>query len=103
MVSSRSQSANTIAGFLPPSSNETGLQPPAHPLLMAAPVGDSPVNVTALISGWLTRYSPVEPSPNPCTRLKTPFGTPASRITSANKVALAGVSSHGLAHTASPQ
>ena len=41
--------------------------------MMAAPVRDSPVNVTALIPGWLTRCSPAEPSPNPCTRLKTPL------------------------------
>ena len=71
--------------------------------MMAAPVRDSPVNVTALIPGWLTRYSPAEPSPNPCTRLKTPFGTPASRITSASSVALAGVSSDGFTTTALPQ
>ncbi len=71
--------------------------------MMAEPVRDSPVNVTALIPGWLTRCSPVEPSPKPCTRLKTPFGTPASRITSASSVALPGVSSDGFTTTALPQ
>ncbi len=46
-ASSKSQSANTIAAFFPPSSNETGFTVGATDFMMAAPVLDSPVNVTA--------------------------------------------------------
>src|SRR5438270_138411 len=71
-------------------------------LMMAAPVADSPVKAMAFTSGWRTSASPVEPAPKPCTRLKTPGGTPASCITSASSAAEEGVSSEGLATTALP-
>src|SRR5689334_3284234 len=70
--------------------------------MMAEPVADSPVKATASTSGWLTSASPAEPGPNPCTRLKTPAGTPTSCSTCANSAAEDGVSSEGLATTALP-
>ncbi len=100
---SKSQSAKTTAAFLPPSSNETSFTPSATAFMMVLPVRDSPVKVIASISGWRDRNSPAEPPPKPCTRLKTPGGTPASCMTSASSVAVPGVSSEGLITTALPQ
>ena len=100
---SKSQSSNTSAAFLPPSSKDTGRTPSAAWRMIVAPVRDSPVKVMPLTRGWVTIASPVEPGPKPWTRLNTPAGTRASSITSASRVAVAGVSSDGLATTALPQ
>src|SRR5437763_9870874 len=95
-------STNTTAAFSPPSSKDSAFTESAALLMMAAPVADSPVKATAFTSGWRTSASPVEPGPKPCTRLKTPGGTPASCITCASSAAEEGVSSEGLATTALP-
>ena len=103
IAASKSQSANTIAGFLPPISNDTGRAPLDAAFMIASPVRVSPVKVMALTSGWEVTNSPAEPGPNPCTTLYTPFGTPAAFITSPSRAAVWGVSSDGLTTTVLPQ
>src|SRR5689334_23285520 len=71
--------------------------------MIVEPVEDSPVKVTPSMSGCVVRNSPAEPGPNPWTTLYTPAGTPASAMTSASSVAVAGVSSEGLTTTVLPQ
>src|SRR5262245_51444852 len=102
-VSSKSQSANTIAAFFPPSSNETGFTVDATAFMIAAPVRDSPVKVIASTSSCVVRNSPAESGPKPWTTLKTPGGRPASDATSASNVAVEGVSSDGFTTTQLPQ
>src|ERR1700722_4850941 len=68
-VRSKSQSANTTAAFFPPSSKEIGFTDAATVFIMAAPVADSPVNVTAATPGCFVKNSPAEPGPKPCTTL----------------------------------
>ena len=102
-AASKSQSANTMAAFLPPSSKDTSFTPSATVFMMAAPVRDSPVKVTASMPGWRVSASPAEPGPKPCTTLNTPAGTPASSKASAISVADEGVSSDGLQTMALPQ
>ncbi len=91
-----------IAGFLPPSSIDTGLMPFDEARMIAAPVRVSPVKVMASIPAWVVSSSPAEPGPKPWTTLYTPWGTPASFITSPRSVAVPGVSSDGLTMTALP-
>ena len=102
-VASKSQSANTMAAFLPPSSKDTSFTPSATAFMMAAPVRDSPVKVTASMPGWVVSASPAEPGPKPCTTLNTPGGTPASWKASAISTADEGVSSDGLQMMVLPQ
>ena len=99
---SKSQSANTIAGFLPPHSIEILRNPTAAAFIMISPVRVSPVNVMASISGCSVKNAPAELGPKPCTTLNTPAGTPHSFITSPNKVVVAGVSSEGFTTTVFP-
>src|SRR5437667_11905626 len=102
-ASSKSQSANTMAAFLPPSSKETGFTVGATAFMIAAPVRDSPVKVTAFTSACWVRNSHTESGPKPWTTLYTPLGIPAPCMTSASSVAVAGVSSDGFTTTAFPQ
>ena len=69
IAASKSQSAKTMAGFLPPISSDTGRAPSAAAFMIAAPVRVSPVKVMALTPGWRVRNSPAEPGPKPCTTL----------------------------------
>ncbi|VVJ18425.1 Uncharacterised protein [Amycolatopsis camponoti] len=71
--------------------------------MIVAPVEDSPVKVTPSTPECWVRNSPAEPGPKPWTTLYTPFGAPASAMTSASRVAVDGVSSDGLTTTALPQ
>jgi hypothetical protein len=66
---SKSQSANTTAAFLPPSSSDTGRMPSAPAFMMAVPVLVSPVKVMPLTSGWAVRKEPAELTPKPLTTL----------------------------------
>ena len=52
-------------------------------------------------SGWVARAWPT-PGPSPCTRLKTPFGTPASCMTSAKTVPDSGAISLGFSTIVQP-
>ncbi|MMZ59292.1 hypothetical protein D1872_213220 [compost metagenome] len=68
---------------------------------MIEPVVVSPVNEIAFTSGCETSASPAV-SPNPCTTLNTPFGSPALSITSASLFAVKGDSSAGFRITVLP-
>src|SRR6218665_593168 len=97
-AASRSASANTIAGDLPPSSIESPLRKGAELPKMSLPVLLSPVKEMSGTSGCFTRASPAS-SPSPLTRLKTPFGSPASSKIPAHSEADKGVNSAGLSTT----
>lgn len=77
---SRSASAKTRAGFLPPSSRESFLQKGALSSVMTRAVAVEPVKEMRGTSGWLTRALPAL-GPEPNTMLTTPGGTPAHRDT----------------------
>ena len=64
--------------------SDTAFTRSAAAFMIAVPVADSPVNVIASTPGCRVRNSPAESGPKPCTRLKTPSGTPAAAITSAS-------------------
>src|SRR5262249_38326056 len=93
---SRSASANTRLGFLPPSSRATRLNNGAAARAMSAPVAVPPVNDRVGTRGWATRGTPTL-RPSPWTTLKTPGGRPTSWVISARRWAVVGVSSDGLA------
>ena len=62
---SMSQSANTRAAFLPPSSKETSRAPTAAAFMISAPVAFSPVKVMASTPGCRVSNSPAEFGPRP--------------------------------------
>ncbi|MNT56903.1 hypothetical protein D3C72_1942400 [compost metagenome] len=80
--SSRSASAKTMFGDLPPSSSVTRLTVSAASLLTAMPARVEPVNDIMSISRCFDSTAPAL-MPSPLTRLKTPAGKPASSIISA--------------------
>src|SRR5207248_6251846 len=88
-------------GFLPPSSSETFLNNGAHASATLRPVTVPPVNEMVLIFGCAVMAAPTL-GPVPCTMLRTPFGRPASRASSAKMNAVMGVSSLGLATAVLP-
>ena len=98
---SRSASAKTTTGFLPPSSKCTRLRVSAPWRMMARPVRVSPTKPMALTSGCSVRARPVV-SPMPLTTLTTPGGTPASWTSSARRMAVTGLHSAGLCTTVQP-
>ena len=75
IAASRSASAKTTAGDLPPSSIERPFRCGAAFAKMSCPVRLSPVNEISGTSGCLTSASPAS-SPSPWTRLNTPAGRP---------------------------
>ena len=77
IAASRSASAKTTQGDLPPSSIERPLRFAAALRKIVWPVVVSPVKEISGTSGCLTSASPAS-SPRPLTRLKTPSGRPAS-------------------------
>ena len=101
IAASRSASANTTAGDLPPSSIERPLSIGAALPKISAPVELSPVNEISGTPGCFTSASPAS-SPSPLTRLNTPFGSPASSKISAHRLADSGVNSAGLSTTVQP-
>lgn len=64
-------------------------------------VGTEPVKLMRRTSGWAARGAPTS-SPYPCTRLKTPGGSPASCVMSARSEAVSGAHSEGLTTTVEP-
>src|ERR1700726_4430240 len=96
IAASRSASAKTMFGFLPPSSSETFLNNGAHVSATFLPVTVPPVNEMVLIFGCAVIAAPTF-GPVPCTTLSTPLGNPASSQISHNKNAVIGVNSLGLA------
>src|SRR5213596_326057 len=101
MAASKSASAKTIFGFLPPSSSETFLNNGAHASATLRPVTVPPVNEMVLIFGWAVIAAPTF-GPVPWTTLSTPLGSPALTQISHNKYAVIGVSSLGLAMAVLP-
>ena len=101
IAASRSASAKTTAGDLPPSSIDRPFRCGAAFAKMSCPVRLSPVNEISGTSGCLTSASPAS-SPSPCTRLNTPAGTPASSKIPAHRDADRGVNSAGLRTTVLP-
>src|SRR5881394_417877 len=101
IAASRSASAKTMFGFLPPSSSETFLNRGAHASATLQPVTVPPVNEMVLIFGCAVIAAPTF-GPVPCTTLRTPFGKPASRTISQSMNAVIGVNSLGLAMAVLP-
>ena len=95
---SRSASASTIIGSLPPSSSETGVSVSAARAITFLPVATDPVNITKSTSS--TSAAPV--SPRPVATWKTPSGRPHAASISAISNEVSGVISEGLRTTAFP-
>ena len=102
IAASRSASANTTAGDLPPSSIESPLSIGAALAKISWPVLLSPVNEISGTPGCLTSASPAS-SPSPFTRLNTPPGVRPPRRSSAHRLADSGVNSAGLSTTVQPE
>src|SRR6478735_4889409 len=98
---SRSASANTITGFLPPSSKCTRFNVAEPCAMMALPVALSPTKPIALMAGCSVSALPAS-SPIPCTVLSTPSGTPACLTSRASRSAVIGDHSAGLCTTVQP-
>ena len=101
IAASRSASANTTFGDLPPSSSETFLRLPAAALTISLPTSVEPVNATLSTSSCAASAAPA--SPKPVTMLTTPSGSPASCSSSPRRSADSGVCSAGLSTTVQPQ
>ena len=98
---SRSASAKTMFGLLPPSSKARGLSPGAERSVMRRAVAVEPVKAILRTSGWRTSASPAI-SPVPQTALTTPFGKPAASKSSAIVRIEAAACSAGLRTTVLP-
>ena len=64
-AASKSQSANTMPAFLPPSSNDIGFTVGATAFMIAEPVAVSPVKVMPSTPGCMVMNSPAESGPKP--------------------------------------
>ena len=98
---SRSASAKTITGFLPPSSKWVRLRVGAPWEAIWDPVADSPTKAMALMAGCSVTARPAV-SPMPCTTFSTPGGRPASVAISPSRCAVSGLHSAGLWTTVHP-
>ena len=98
---SKSASANTTNGFLPPSSSDTLRNDVAACAAIAAPVFVLPVNEIAFTPRCATSGAP-HVGPLPCTMFSTPGGSPASSDRRPSIHAVKGVISDGFATTALP-
>ena len=99
---SRSASASTIAGFLPPISSWIFAPLSAATFFSSLPTAFEPVNEIATTRGSRTSGSPTSAA-DPVTRLTTPFGIPASCSTSISRTAQSGVRLAGLSTTVLPK
>ena len=95
---SRSASARTIIGSLPPSSRLTGVSVAAARAMTFFPVSTDPVNITMSTSS--TSAAPV--SPRPVATWKTPGGSSHSASIPAIRSDVSGVTSDGFSTTALP-
>ncbi len=86
---SRSASANTMLGLLPPSSRLTFFTVAAAARRIACPVAVSPVNAILPMPSCAAIAAPTE-APGPVTTLSTPGGSPASSASSAKRMAVSG-------------
>ena len=99
-TTSRSVSANTMLGFLPPSSTATFFTVAAAARRIAWPVASPPVKLTRSTSSCSTSAAPTAPGPR--TRLTAPAGTPASSSSATSQTVVSGVTSLGLTTTVQP-
>ncbi len=100
-AASRSASANTMLGFLPPSSRATFFTVSAADAMIRLPVASPPVNDTRSTRGSSLSRAPAR-GPAPSTRLATPAGTPASSSRPISRIAVCGVSSLGFSTNVLP-
>ncbi len=98
---SRSASAKTMLGFLPPSSSATFFTVPDAAAMIRLPVPRPPVNETRSTRGSSLRAAPAL-GPSPRTRLPTPAGSPASSSSLIRWIAVVGESSLGLSTNVQP-
>ena len=98
---SKSVSANTTLGFLPPSSTATRFTVAADAEMIACPVDSPPVKLTMSTSGCAVSGAPTG-RPSPSRMLTTPGGTPASASSRTSSTELSGVTSLGLITQALP-
>ena len=91
---SKSESANTMLGFLPPSSSAIRFTVPAAAAMIDRPVARPPVNDTMSTRGSVTSGEPTS-APGPRTRLTTPSGRPASSSSPISLIVVSGVTSLG--------
>ena len=78
---------------MPPSSSVSALPVPAVTCRILRPTAVEPVKAILSMPECATSAAPVAPSP--VTMFSTPFGNPASRLSSANNSAVSGVYSAG--------
>ncbi|MCY1175899.1 hypothetical protein D9M73_161570 [compost metagenome] len=100
-AASRSASAKTILGDLPPSSRSHRASRAAAIWLTALPDSVPPVKLIRATLGSRTKASPTS-FPNPVTTLITPGGKPASSNNRATSSAEAELCSDGLCTTVQP-
>ena len=86
---SRSASAKTMLGLLPPSSRLIFFTLPEASRMISWPVVVSPVNATLPMPGCAAMLAPAVP-PGPVTTLRMPAGMPASRASSPSRIAVSG-------------
>ncbi len=86
---SRSASAKTMFGLLPPSSRLIFFTLPEASRMISWPVVVSPVKATLPTPGWAAMLAPAVP-PGPVTTLRMPAGMPASRASSPSRIAVIG-------------
>ncbi len=98
---SRSASANTMLGDLPPSSSVAGISRSAAALYTPRPPASAPVKATLATLRCATSGTPTC-SPKPVTTFSTPGGKPTSSNTRASAMDEAEVDSDGLSTTVLP-
>ena len=107
-ASSRSASAKTTIGFLPPISATSVFSPPSAgstrvtASCIHVPTAREPVKATIATSGLSTSVRPTV-SPSPGRQISASGGTPASCSSAVSRSAISGVCSAGLSTTALPQ
>lgn len=92
---SKSASAKTTLGFLPPSSSATFFTVAAAVAMIRLPVSTPPVKDTMSTRGSSESGAPTS-GPVPRTRLAAPAGSPASSNALISRIEVEGVSSAGL-------
>ncbi len=100
-AASRSASANTICGLLPPSSSVTGTVFFAAAACTCWPTATEPVNDRCCTPWWRASAAPAS-SPRPGTTFSAPAGSPQSCAMRANASAVRQASSAGLSTQALP-
>ena len=100
-AASRSASANTIDGDLPPSSSVTRFTSRAARAAISRPTAVEPVKATLAMPGCSTIRRPTS-SPVPTSTVSRLSGAPAASTMRCNSSAVSGVSSDGLWMTALP-